>query len=95
MSSPLTLRDIEELYSLRVLTTLLARKKMYRSLLYQAISKSFRPVMARVNHLVAVGLIKETAPGVPPFYKELELTPKGVEVAKLVVEIEKVLRRQD
>lgn len=33
--------------------------------------------------------------GIPPFYKELELTPKGVEVAKLVVEIEKVLRRQD
>lgn len=67
---------------------------MYRSSLYKEL-ESIRPVMARINHLVAVGLIKETAPGIPPFYKELELTPKGVEVAKLVVEIEKVLRKQD
>ena len=28
-------------------------------------------------------------------YKELELTSKGVEVAKLLVEVEKVLRKQD
>ena len=96
MSSPsLSLKDLEELYSLRILVTLLAKKKMYRSALYQALTRSIRPVISRVNHLVAVGLIKETAPGIPPFYKELELTPKGVEVAKLVVEIEKVLRRQD
>jgi DNA-binding HxlR family transcriptional regulator len=90
MPSPSSLRAIEEVYSLRILVTLLAEKKMYRSSLYQSLG-AIRPVMSRLNHLIEVGLVKEIISEVPPFKKEVELTPQGMEVAKLLVHIEKIL----
>lgn len=47
--------------------------------------------MKRVNELIVLGLIKETITEGAPFTKHVELTEKGKQVAKHVVEIEKML----
>jgi DNA-binding HxlR family transcriptional regulator len=84
------LREIEEIYSLRILVTLLTKKKMYRSALYQSLG-AIRPVMSRLDQLIKAELVKETIAKVPPFKKELELTRKGVLVARMLVQIEEIL----
>jgi DNA-binding MarR family transcriptional regulator len=47
--------------------------------------------MKRVNELIAMGLIKETINESAPFTKHVELSEKGRQVAKHVVEIQKIL----
>lgn len=64
---------------------------MFRSILYNKVSKSTTTPMQRVNRLIEVGLLKETVSEFPPVSKTISLTDKGREVAKRVAEIEELI----
>lgn len=85
------LTTLEQRHALRLLSCLHANGKSQRTALYSCISRTTTAPMKRVNELIVLGLIKETITEGAPFTKHVELTEKGKQVAKHVVEIEKML----
>jgi len=65
---------------------------MFRSILYNKISKSTIPLVRRVEELKSLGLIHEELSEFAPLSKTVSLTEKGRRVAEKVAEIEEILR---
>jgi DNA-binding HxlR family transcriptional regulator len=84
------LASLEERHALRLLFHLYNNGRSQRSSLYNAISKTTTAPMKRVNELIELGLVKEIAMESAPFAKNVELTEKGRQVAKHIVEIDKI-----
>jgi len=82
---------LEQRHALKLLLCLHANGKFKRYTLYNCVSNTTTAPMKRVNEFIALGLIKETITEGLPFTKHVELTEKGKQVAKHVVEIEKIL----
>lgn len=82
---------LENVYSLRILAVLFNEGPMFRSILYNKVSKSTVAPKARVDELLEAGLLTEDVSQFPPLSKRIGLTEKGRKVAELVVEMEKVL----
>ena len=87
--SPLS--ELEATYALRILATLHKEGKMFRSILYNKVSKSTKAPQLRVDTLIQIGLIDEAVSELAPFSKTVSLTEKGRKVAEKVAEIEEVL----
>jgi DNA-binding HxlR family transcriptional regulator len=85
------LSGLEERHALNLLSCLYANGRFQRSALYSCIARTTTAPMKRVNELIAMGLIKETITESAPFTKHVELSEKGRQVAKHVVEIQKIL----
>jgi len=64
---------------------------MFRSILYNKVSKSTTTPMQRVNRLIEIGLLEETLSDFPPVSKTISLSEKGRKVAEKVAEIEELL----
>jgi len=86
---------LEERHALRLLCFLYNNGRSQRSSLYGAISRTTTAPMKRVNELIALGLVKETAMEYAPFTKNVELTERGRQVAKHVVEIERIFSEEN
>jgi DNA-binding HxlR family transcriptional regulator len=86
---------LEERHALKLLYFLYNNGRSQRSSLYGAISRTTTAPMKRVNELIALGLVKETAMENAPFTKNVELTEKGKQVAKHVVEIERIFSEEN
>lgn len=82
---------LENVYSLRILAVLFNEGPMFRSILYNKVSKSTVAPKARVDELLEAGLLTEDVSQFPLLSKRIGLTEKGRKVAELVVEMEKVL----
>jgi DNA-binding MarR family transcriptional regulator len=85
------LEYLEERHALKLLACLYQNGRSQRSNLYSAISKTTTAPMKRINELIALGLVKETASEGAPFTKNVELTEAGRRIAKHVVDIQKLL----
>lgn len=81
---------LEERHALRLLYFLYKNGRSQRSSLYGAISRTTTAPMKRVNELIAIGLITESAMVTAPFTKNVELTERGKKVARHIVEIEEI-----
>jgi DNA-binding HxlR family transcriptional regulator len=86
---------LEERHALRLLYFLYNNGRSQRSNLYGAISRTTTAPMKRVNELIALGLVKEIAMENAPFTKNVELTERGRQVAKHVVEIERIFSAEN
>lgn len=82
---------LESAYALRILAVLYNEGDMFRSILYNRVSKSTVAPKARVDELIQAGLLTEEVSQFPPLSKRIGLTEKGGKIAELVAEMEKVL----
>jgi DNA-binding HxlR family transcriptional regulator len=89
------LEVLEERHALKLLYFLYNNGRSQRSSLYGAISRTTTAPMKRVNELIAIGLVKETTMETAPFTKNVELTERGKEVARHVVEIERIFSTEN
>ncbi|MDH7509376.1 MAG: hypothetical protein QHH00_08330 [Methanomassiliicoccales archaeon] len=92
-TSPLEI--LENTYALRILVVLKRKGPLFRSILYNLISKSTGAPRIRVDELIEAGLLEEKISTVPPFTKTVSLTEKGKKVAEKVAEIEEILREEE
>jgi len=89
-SSPL--EALENTYALRILSVLIKKGPMFRSILYTTISKSTGAPRNRVDELIELGILEEKVSEVAPYSKTVSLTPLGRRVAEKVAEIEEILK---
>ena len=82
---------MENVYTLRILAVLYKDGPVFRSILYNKVSKSTVAPKARVDELLEAGLLTEEVSQFPPLSKRIGLTPKGRKIAELVAEMEKIL----
>ena len=85
------LEVIENIYSLRILALLFREGSMFRSIIYNRVSKSTNAPKARIDSLLEAGLLTEDVSQFPPLSKRIGLTDKGRRVAEHVAAIEQIL----
>jgi len=79
---------------LRIIAVLKRKGPMFRSILYNTISKSTGAPRARVDDLIKIGILEEKVSETAPLSKTVYLTEKGKKVAEKVIEIEEMLREE-
>lgn len=77
---------------MRIIAVLKRKGPMFRSILYNTISKSTGAPRSRVDDLIRIGILEEKLSETAPFSKTVSLTEKGHRIAEKVVEIEEILR---